>query len=108
MLYVGRRNPSVILMALFTGWVLAPFVAFLWAWVAARRWTVPARIRLYLAMLVLTLASLAIYGGVALGPPRAKPASVFLMVPLVSWLLIAIVVGIPVMSGRRARQEPGG
>ena len=45
-------------------------------------------------MLVLTLGSLAIYGEVAFGYATAKVGFVFLVVPLASWLLIAIVVPI--------------
>jgi hypothetical protein len=55
---------------------------------------------LYSVMLVLTLGSLAIYGDVAFGPPRAKPAFAFLVVPLSSWLLIAIVVAAAKISGK--------
>jgi len=39
------------------------------------------RVALYTVMLVLTLGSLAAYGDVALGPPRAKTAAVFVVVP---------------------------
>ena len=57
-------------------------------------------------MLALTLGSLAVYGVVALGPPRPKPAFVFLVVPLASWLLIAIVLAIAVRrSGRLSRRD---
>ena len=91
-LRVGHRNSSWILLVLFGIWVLSPFIALAWANLVSKRWTVLGRTTLYSVMLVLTLGSLAIYGDVAFGPPRAKPASVFLVVPLASWLLIAIVV----------------
>ena len=46
---------------------------------------------------------------VAFGRPRAKPAFVFLVVPLASWLLIAIVIPIAArMSGRLSRRGDGG
>ena len=41
-----------------------------------------------IVMLILALGSVAIYADVAFGPPREKPAFVFLVVPLASWLLI--------------------
>ena len=91
-LQVGRRNRSLVLMALFVVWVLSPFVAVIWAHVVSRRWSVLNRSILYIAILILTLGSLASYGAVAFGPPRPKPAFVFLVVPLASWLLFAIVV----------------
>jgi hypothetical protein len=81
-LRVGHRNNSRILLMLFGIWVLSPFIALVSAGVVSKRWPVLTRATLYGVMLVLTLGSLAIYGGVALGPPRAKPAFVFLVVPL--------------------------
>jgi hypothetical protein len=91
MFLVGRRQPSIILIVLFTGWVLSPFAALLWAEVLSKRWPVVPRATLHIVMLAITLGSLAVYGVVALGPPRPKPASAFLIVPLASWLLIATV-----------------
>src|ERR1700757_3470784 len=70
MLRVGRRNDSRILLALFGIWVLSPFLALVFANVVSMRWPGPTRMTLYIVMLVLTLASLAIYGDVAFGPPR--------------------------------------
>jgi len=103
-LYAGRHNPSRILIALFVLWVLSPFMALVLANVVSKRWTVPTRAALYMVMLVLTPGSLAVYGDVALGPPRAQTAFAFLVVPLVSWLLIAIVVAAAALiSGRRTR-----
>jgi hypothetical protein len=108
MLHAGRRNDSRILLALFVLWVLFPFMALLWANMVSKRWTVHTRATLYSLMLVLTLCSLANYGKVALGPPRAKPAFVFVVVPAASWLPIAIVVPIAALiSGRRSRRADG-
>ena len=92
MLYTGRRNESRLLLLLFAVWVLAPFVGLLLAFMVSKRMSIPTHAMLYCLMLVLSLASSAIYGYVALGPPRAQPAFAFLVVPLASWLLIAIVV----------------
>ena len=108
MLHAGRRNDSRILLVLFTIWVLSPFVALVLADVVSKRWSVLTRATLHSVMLVLTLASLAIYGDVALGPPRAKPAFVFVVVPPASWLLIAIAVPIAALiSGRQSRRSDG-
>jgi hypothetical protein len=92
MLHTGSRQRSLILIGLFTAWVLSPFVALVYAHVVSKHWSVVSRVTLFILMLILTLGSLVIYGDVALGPPRPKPASVFLVVPLASWLLIAIVI----------------
>ena len=103
-LRVGQRNSSKILLGLFTIWVLSPFVAAVWAHVVSKRWAVVTRATLYSVMLVFTVGSLLIYGEVALGPPRAKPAAVFLMAPLASWLLIAIVVPVAAFLSGKSRQ----
>ena len=100
-LYAGRHDDSRILVLLFALWVLSPFVALMFANVVSKRWPVLTRATLYSLMLVLTVGSLAIYGHVALGPPRAKPAFVFVVVPPVSWLLIAVVVPIAALISRR-------
>ncbi len=91
-LQVGRHNRSVILMGMFLVWVLSPFVGLLFANMASSRWNARTRAVLYSLMLFVALGSLAIYGYAAWGPPMAKPAGVFLMVPLASWLLMAIMV----------------
>lgn len=100
-LYAGRHNQSRFLVALFVTWVLSPFVALLLAAVS-KRWSPRTRAVLHSLMLVLPLASVAIYADVALGHPRSKPAFAFLVVPLASWLLIAIVVPIAGRLSRRA------
>jgi hypothetical protein len=105
-LHAGRRNDSRFLLLLFALWVLSPFIVLVLANVLSKRWTVLTRATLYSVTLVLTLSSLAIYGDVALGPPRAKTAFVFVVVPPASWLLIAIVVPIAALiSGRPSRRS---
>jgi hypothetical protein len=101
MLFVGRRNPSVLLMALFAIWVLSPFVALAVANIISTRWSVATRATLYVVTLVVTLGSFAIYADVVLRPPRATPASRFLLVPLGSWLLMTIVVPTAAWLSRR-------
>jgi len=110
MLWAGRRNPSRIwfLLVLFAIWVLSPFMALLLANMVSKRWSVITRVTLHCVMLVLALGSLAIYGYVVLRPTGSKPAFVFLVVPLGSWLLIAIVVSIAALiSGRLSRRVDG-
>ncbi|SRR6266481_2275270 len=93
MLYVGRRNPSRMLLLLFTLWVLSPFVGLALAAGRAQRWSVATRGTVHLVTLIVAVGSLAIYGAVAFGPPRRTPAFAFLVVPLGSWVLIAATVG---------------
>ena len=106
MLHVGHRNPSRLLIGLFVIWVLSPFVALGLADRVSRRWSVRARVTLHAVMLIVTLGSLAVYGRVALGPPRPQPAFWFMFVPLVSWMLMAIAVAASV-SGKSLRGRAG-
>jgi hypothetical protein len=107
-LWVGHRNPSPVLMILFAGWVLSPFMALLWAEVASKRWAVMTRTTLHSLMLVLALSSVALYGDVVLRPPRSTPAARFLLVPLGSWLLMAIVIPVAAfLAGRLSRGGAG-
>ena len=102
-LWVGQRNDSRILLVLFMLWVSSPFIALGWVGLASQRWAAPGRTILHVLILALALGSLVIYGESALGPPRAKPAFIFLVVPLVSWLLIAMVV--PLVALRSGKNE---
>src|ERR1700694_4715124 len=55
MLWVGHRNPSRVLLALFVIWDLSPFVALVLADIVSKRWSVLTRATLYGLMLILTL-----------------------------------------------------
>jgi len=101
MLRAGHRNPSRVLLILFAIWVLSPFVALVFATIVSKDWAVLTRTTLHGVMLILTVSSLAIYGDVALGPPRAKTAFAFVVVPPVSWLLIALTISIAALISRR-------
>ncbi|MEO8620369.1 MAG: hypothetical protein ABI625_04835 [bacterium] len=100
MFRVGQRNPSKLLLLAFLLWDASPFVALLLADRMSKGWTLPTRKTLYSLMLILTLGSLAIYGYIAFGPPRKKPAAMFLIVPAASWLLMSIAIP---MSARISR-----
>jgi hypothetical protein len=104
MLHAGRNNKSVLLLVLFAVWVLSPFLALVVAYVVSKRWLVLTRVTLYTLMLVLTFSSLACYSGL-LSPPGTKPAFVFLVVPLITWLLIAIVIPIAASRSRRPSRK---
>ena len=100
MLRVGRRNPSVLLLVLFTGWVLGPFAVLGWATVVSARWSGQTRATLYGVTLLIACGSLGLYGAVALGPPRPKPAAVFLVMPPASVLLAVAAVWVAVTARR--------
>lgn len=106
-LRAGQRNPSRLLIALFVLWVLSPFVAMLFANFMFKDWPVLTRATLYSLMLFLSLASLAIYGRVALGPPKSKTAFVFVVIPPLSWLIMALTVSAAAFISRRRSRARG-
>jgi hypothetical protein len=92
MLHAGQRIGSPrLLLGLFAIWVLSPFVVLAVVYVVSKRWSVPTRATLYGVMLLVTVASLAVYGDVALGPARPRTAP-FVIVPPASWPLIAFAL----------------
>jgi len=97
----GRVGAPRFLLGLFAMWVVSSFVVLAVGCVVSKRWSVLTRATLYGAMLVITVASLAIYGAVAFGAPRPKTA-VFAIVAPASWLLMAIVVAAAAFITRRS------
>ena len=107
-LMLRAGHPTLFLRVLFGIWVLSPFVILVWAAVVSERWAVLTRAALYVVMLVIALGSSAVYGADAVWPRRSQPAFVYVMVPPVSWLLIAVVVPIAALiSRRRSRRVDG-
>lgn len=99
--YVGRQNPSIVLLALFCTWVSSPFVGAVLANRVARQWETSARTTLYIVMLILSVGCLAVYAAVAFGPPQPQQAKYFLMTPLLSWLLVAMPIAIGAKGARK-------
>lgn len=89
-LYAGRTNRHVWLTVLFVIYVLAPFAALIWAARFANRWPLPSRAILYWVILIVTLASVALYGNDAMHPRSAQRAFVFVIVPAGTWVVGAI------------------
>ena len=104
-LFVGHRNASRILVAMFILWVLSPFVGLAVAHLLSKRWSNYARSAVCLAALVVALGSLVIYGDVALGAPREKPAFMFLAVPMASWLIVGSAFVVGAMSHRTTDEK---
>jgi FtsH-binding integral membrane protein len=90
-LRASNHDESVLMEGLFICWVLSPFLALAVASAVSKPWSVVTRITLYSLMIFIGLCSLVGYSG-ALDPPGAKLESVFLVVPLISWLLMAVVI----------------
>ena len=90
MLYVGRSNKSVVLMMVFTIWVLSPFVTGILLNRVSVHWTTTMHTKLYLAMLLIALGSMIIYTLIVLNQPP-QPAFYFMVTPFVSLLLLALI-----------------
>ncbi len=99
-LRAGHNNNSVLLVILFSCWVLSPFAGLLVAIALFKRRPSISRLMLYILALVISIGSLLCYGG-TFSIPGAKPAAVFLFVPLVSWVLVVIVI----MAAPKASRE---
>jgi hypothetical protein len=95
----GRNNSSILLPALFVIWVLSPFVAFLIANFIFKRWSFLKRKTFYWLMLMVTIGSLFFYS--VFNTPGTKRTFIFLIVPLMSWLLIIISI---LVLGRLSRK----
>lgn len=92
MFRAGQRTPCFLLV-LFTIWVVSPFVALLWANIVSKRWSVVTRATLYGVTLVVALGPLATYGElIVLRPPGSRSTPLFVLVPPVSCVLMAIVI----------------
>ena len=87
MFNASRNQKSILLIALFSGWILSPFVGLFLADKFSKRWTVNIRSSFYWLMIILTIVSLVGYSG-AINTPKTKNAFVFLIIPLISWLLM--------------------
>ena len=107
MFWVGRRNPSRLLLGLFLIWDISPFVGLAIADLVARYWSIPTRASLYVVMLILSLCSMLIYGDVV-WRPRPLPAFMFLVVPFGSWLVMAIVLPAAAFVSRKLARPGSG
>ena len=93
LMFRASQHPPLLLLVLFTIWVFAPFVALLWANLVSQRRSAVIRTTLYCVTLVVTLASLAIYGEfVAIKPTGSANAFLWVAVPPASWVFMAIVL----------------
>lgn len=96
----SRKQNSIVLLGLFTAWVLSPFVGLFILNKISKRWTVTTRSLLYWLIIVLTIGSLVAYSG-AFNTPQTKNAFIFLIVPLISWILLIVAV----LSARRLSRK---
>ncbi len=99
MLRAGTDTPRLLLVA-FVFWILSPFVFLAWAIKRSTRWSLLTRATLYWVTLVVTLGSLAFYGGVISPPAGSANAFVFVAVPAASVLILVIAVSMAALISR--------
>ena len=99
-LFAGHSNKSALLVALFVVWVLSPFAAMLAAYVFFRRRPASVKITTYCLMLFITSVSLLAYSS-TINPFAAKPAAVFLIVPLLLWVIMLVVIPVALSRSRK-------
>ena len=107
-LSAGRGRNEDVLVSLMVGWVFAPWAGLALAHVLAKRWLLRTRVTLYWLMLALTLGALAAYVGDTIRNAGSQDAFVFVLVPLVSWVLIVLVLSIAAFAARRASRRDEG
>ena len=106
-LYAGRANDLPFLMILMSGWVFAPFFGYAVATRFSRRWSPSTRTALDIVIVVIAIASVAIYGFDVFGPSHARRATPYVAVPIAAWLLMLSVVAIAALSARRGAGSTG-
>lgn len=94
MIHAGRYSTPPLLIALIGMWVLLPYDALVIGNLLSPRWQQQVGTVLYRLTFLLTLVSVAIYASVAFGPPRARPAFFFVIVPPLSLVLTGLVLGV--------------
>lgn len=104
-LYAGRSNNLPFLMVLMAGWVFAPFFGFALASRFSANWPPGARTTLDVAIVVIAAAALGIYARDALQPPPRR-AVVYVLVPIVSWLVLLGVAAAGFVFRRRDSPPP--
>ncbi|MFL6446203.1 MAG: hypothetical protein ACJ746_00645 [Bryobacteraceae bacterium] len=105
MLHAGRHQRSIVLILLFSAWVVSPFLGLLCADLISKRWLPSARIMLNALTLAVVFICPGIYAAVAFGYTTLKMGFVFLVVPFACWILIALLVAVALVSSHRASRQ---
>ncbi len=87
----GQNNNSLLLMVLFMVWVTSPFTALSIIYTKSKNYLRNKRVIFFIVTIFITCISLIEYCGV-LKFQGLKPAALFLILPLISWILIIITI----------------
>ena len=99
-------NMPVLNIVLIGLWVISPFVLLALCDALATRWPLLHRPTIHVLALVLVVVALSVYQSVAFGPPRPKAATLFVLIPPISWLVIATGLGAAALVSRKRRVRP--
>lgn len=105
MLYAARHQRSILLIVLFAAWVASPFLGVVYAHLSPKAWTPSVRTTLYALTLAVVFICPGIYAAVAFGYTTLKMGFVFLVVPFVCWVLIALLLAVALLSSYRASRQ---
>ncbi len=106
LLRAGSRNSSLIfVVGLFIIWVLAPFAALAWANAVSTRWSRLTQVTLFAVTILVTLGSLAGYSGLIRKPEGSPNVFMFVAIPPVSLLGVAIVVSAAALLSRKSHPQ---
>jgi hypothetical protein len=100
----GRTTPKPLLLMMGL-WVLSPFVALFAGNAMSKRWSPSVRAALRKTMIVVALGSVVFYALDTVRHIAGKPAAMYVLIPPVSWVLIAVVAWSAFGSDKRSRRS---
>jgi hypothetical protein len=102
----GRRNPSQLLVAGIALWVISPCLLLFIANAISARWSTKGRLMLYGLTMIVALVPLIFYGDQSLRPAHTSAAFLFIAIPPILWLVIAIAVALAEYTMRATPPPP--
>jgi hypothetical protein len=109
LLQMGTRNSSLpLVVALFSIWVLSPFIALLFAILRSKQWPDMVRSTLYGITIAAAVASLLIYTRVIdLKPATSANTFLFVAVPPATWVAIVMSLLVATLAARSQSRRSG-
>jgi hypothetical protein len=91
LLFNASEHPPIILRTLFIGWVLVPYIGMIIITNITKKRDEKSQRLIFYSLISLSLLSMIAFTGI-FRPENSKPAFTWLIVPLVSWIIIAIIL----------------
>jgi hypothetical protein len=102
---LARQEPPLLIVVLFTIWVISPFLALVLCNLRSTRWSSPARLTLYIVSLIVSAVSLIVYTRDVMWPPATTPAFVWVLIPPLTGGLAVLSVTTAALVSHRAGSE---